>query len=226
MIEEFRKIQGYEDYEVSNLGNVRSFKNGKMTVIEGWMSAYGYKFHSLRKNGRTKKIGVHHLVLNEFGERRPAEFFGTQKMVARHKNAVRTDNRIENLCWGTMADNSRDRVEHGNSPFGEKCKNHKLTEAQVIEILESPESYVELGRRFGVKNKTIHSIKIGKNWAYLHRKGTPLTVVRRYRNKLDEIAVRVIRNLKYSSKSLAHFYGVSITLINMVRRRQWWAHVA
>jgi hypothetical protein len=51
---------------------------------------------------------VHELVLSTFAGLRPA------KHECCHINGIPTDNRLENLRWGTRSDNIRDSVRHGN----------------------------------------------------------------------------------------------------------------
>ena len=46
-MEEWKKIEGFEEYEVSTLGNVR--RGGKL--LKGAINRYGYWYFNLYKNG-------------------------------------------------------------------------------------------------------------------------------------------------------------------------------
>lgn len=37
-----------------------------------------------------------------------------------HRNGEKTDNRVENLYWGSNGDNQRDSVRHGTHPMARK----------------------------------------------------------------------------------------------------------
>lgn len=52
----------------------------------------------------------------------------------------------------------------GGPAFGEINGRAKLTENDVLEIRESNESNVALGRRFGVANQTISAARNGGKW--------------------------------------------------------------
>jgi hypothetical protein len=95
MIEEYRPIADWPGWEVSNLGNVRGPK-GVVTLKP-------------RKNGyiyvRSRK--VEYLVLEAFAGLRP------EGLECCHGNDVRTDNRLENLRWGTHKENMGDSVKNG-----------------------------------------------------------------------------------------------------------------
>lgn len=106
MIEEWRKIEGYEGlYEVSNLGNVRSidkwvnrngdkyFKKGR--VLKPMNDKKGYVMVNLSKEGKTKVCYIHRLVAKAFipnPENLPE---------VNHINEVKTNNCVENLEWCT-----------------------------------------------------------------------------------------------------------------------------
>lgn len=111
--EEWRKIQGYEDdYEVSNLGRVRSvdrishridsvdmFRAGK--ILSSHDNGRGYLIVNLYKHNKGKLHYVHRLVAHAFI--RNSNSFP----VVDHINSVRDDNRATNLEWVSTEENNR-----------------------------------------------------------------------------------------------------------------------
>lgn len=80
------------------------------------------------------------------------------------------------LFLGTHQDNMDDmKSKHRvKSVVGENHGRHKLTEKKVYKILEMIEQGInqhEIAKMFGVNHATISSIKTGKNWKWLKRKG-------------------------------------------------------
>lgn len=55
--ENWKKVVGYEDYEVSDLGNVRSLKNGKVKILKPG-----------NNKGRGRKTGYLCVVLSNNGK--------------------------------------------------------------------------------------------------------------------------------------------------------------
>jgi hypothetical protein len=89
-MEIWRAIPGYnEKYAVSNLGEVRSIRMGKM--LKQRVDRAGYKSVRLTSNGVTKTLLVHRLVAETFIPRLP------HHTVVNHLNGNKTDNRLENL---------------------------------------------------------------------------------------------------------------------------------
>ncbi len=116
-------VEGFPGYMVTSDGRVWSDKRGGR-----WLKLdrkpNGYLAAGLWREGRKRAVLVHSLVLSTFGSPRPE---GQQ---ARHLNGRQTDNRIENLAWGTPAENSADRDRMGNHRNGRKthCKRgHPLS---------------------------------------------------------------------------------------------------
>ena len=62
MKEEWRPITGFEDYQVSNLGHVKSLKNGKEKILSLVKSSNGYLQITLFKNGNGTIFKIHRLV--------------------------------------------------------------------------------------------------------------------------------------------------------------------
>lgn len=91
----------YKDtnYEVSNLGNVRNIKTGR--VLKPAKHGLGYLHVVLCKNGKHKTITVHRLVAETFipnPDNLPE---------VNHKDEDKTNNCIENLEWCTQIYNAQ-----------------------------------------------------------------------------------------------------------------------
>lgn len=99
MQEIWKKVEGHERYEVSNMGRVKSFVRKK----EGWILA------PRRSNGYErvwidgKNYSIHRLVAKAFCEGY------AEGLVTNHINEIKHDNRVENLEWVTVWQN----VHHG-----------------------------------------------------------------------------------------------------------------
>lgn len=129
MVEEWRSVQGYEGlYEVSNTGQVRSIPRshtcgsfvrtvqGRVRVLRRMNRFTEHLGVQLSKEGQTKFCSVHVLVQTAFGGPKPAG------AIVCHNNGNPTDNRADNLRWGSYSTNAFDAVEHGTHP--ETRKTH------------------------------------------------------------------------------------------------------
>lgn len=97
MIKEvWKKIEGYENYEVSSCGNIR--KNGK-TIIKPEVHHKGYLRVDLFRDRNRKHMKVHRLVAEAFipnPENKPQ---------INHKDFNKQNNCIDNLEWVTNSEN-------------------------------------------------------------------------------------------------------------------------
>lgn len=101
MEEVWKKIENYEDYEVSTCGNVRSNKKGKVKMLKPtkWWSQSTNKREekylgvTLQQNGVRRCFSVHRLVASAFLEN-PNKYSNIN-----HKNGIKDDNRVDNLEW-------------------------------------------------------------------------------------------------------------------------------
>ena len=130
----------------------------------------GYLRISLRKDGASKLLGVHRLVLETYVGPCP------EGKESHHINGIKADDRIENLMWVTKSENIQDSVKQGIHPSarqnGEKNLMAKLIESQVLVILylykAAKFSFSDLAWQFDVSYRTIYDICKGKSWKHLN----------------------------------------------------------
>lgn len=234
--EHWLPVVGFEGlYEVSDFGRVRSLdrtvvtSNGPRQYRGRLLKSYinkgtrGYPFVGLSRPGLNASYPVHILVLTAHAGPCPA---GQE---ARHGPAGKADASLENLCWGTRAQNvGPDRVRDGQSNRGERQGRHKLTETQVLEIRRrraAGEELRPLAEEFGVSVQTISGIGLGNGWAWLDGERSPRRIGGR---KLTDDQVREIRRLRaqgVSLKFIAQAYEVSVALVSAVALRKMRADV-
>lgn len=168
-VENWRPVVGCEMvYEVSDLYRIRRVvaAHGSVAgrILKPYRDRKGYLAIKLRVNGRKQTFKVHHLVLLAFVGPRP------EGMECRHLDGNKTNNRPENLCWGTGTENVADRLRHGTTARGEHHGQARLTETNVIEIrklLAQGMPQQAIASRFGVSRMTIWKIKMGICWAHV-----------------------------------------------------------
>ena len=86
----------FENYEVSNYGNVR--RNGK--VLKCSRHSQGYRYFQLKRSDRRVNYLVHHLVAQQFIGDRP------KGLIIDHIDRDRTNNHVDNLRYTTYKENS------------------------------------------------------------------------------------------------------------------------
>ena len=102
--EEWRVIQEFGTFEVSNWGRVRHRGTKKIKSSSTLKTRYSsYKHVSFRVNGLPYQRAIHRLVATEFWPNPEG------KPVVDHKNRNTHDNRASNLRWCTYTENSFNR---------------------------------------------------------------------------------------------------------------------
>lgn len=157
----WKPVVGFEGhYEVSSLGRVRSATTLK--VLSPFKSRNGYIVATFSVDRKRKKLSVHRMVCEAFVGPAPSK-----DHEVRHGDGVRSNNRQDNLVWGTAAENAADRVTHGTQIRGQDVHNSKLTEADVVLIREDRRRLKDIACEYGVHLSLISLIKRRRVWAHV-----------------------------------------------------------
>lgn len=166
----WKAIEGFPNYQVSNLGRIKSCAvgtrnpSGSWILLHGLTGTYGEQYVNLVGTEGKQRFSVHSVVLTTFVGVCPTD------CMCRHLNGDPQDNRLDNLVWGTPKENQKDRIEHETSNRGSQNGKSFFTEEQVLEIykrLQSGESQKKIAEEFLVDASSISNIKRGRNWGWL-----------------------------------------------------------
>lgn len=119
-MEEWIKVADYPDYEISNLGRVRSLKYGKIRILKDRKDGCGYLQVILCKNGKQRSFKVHTLVARYFLPNND-----NIDLVVDHIDRCNTNNNINNLRWTTKSENGLNTDRHDNPMYGIRPFNGK-----------------------------------------------------------------------------------------------------
>jgi len=165
--ETWKQIEGYDYYEVSNLGRVRSLSHKtkkpcryrKGRVLSQTKVSNGYMHVTLTQEGKKKSnYSVHRLVAKAFLPN------PDNKATVNHKNGDKADNRVENLEWSTPSENSK----HAYTVLGHKAPivhNHgrrssrRFSDEQVRAIRSDTRPRSVIAEEYGIHVMTVGEIK-------------------------------------------------------------------
>ena len=166
-MENWKKIEGYPNYSVSDLGRVRNDKTG-MILKPSLVGRPGRKYLSvvISNKGKIKHFYLHRLVILSFipnAENLPQ---------VNHKDGNKLNNNLDNLEWCDNSHNVRHALKNGLiQPIkGENHHKSKVTEQEVLEIRRlRSEGWGQnkLAEKFGVSQFTISVIEHKKSWKHL-----------------------------------------------------------
>lgn len=171
----WKDIPGYEGlYQASNLGRVKRLdtivmhrhKNGniyphkhKGRILKQCKHLNDHYYVNLHKDGVVKVSDVHVIIAETFIGPHP----GGRTQV-RHLNCIPTDNRVENLAYGSIEENRRDeyRINRGAR------QKIPIEEIPVIrKRCELGDTLLSIAKDYGVTESAIWRIKKGYNFGWV-----------------------------------------------------------
>jgi len=168
----YRIMDGHPAYRVGDDGSVWSRRNNRWGMRNDWRQlkpgfikskeAQDYR-RAMVYLGRGNFRYVHHLVLQVFVGPRPA---GCE---ACHRNGIPTDNRLENLYWGTPIDNDADQREHGRKK-GERHHAATITDDIVREVrrrAQAGEVHQLIANDLGIQRRNVSRIANRSRWGHV-----------------------------------------------------------
>lgn len=154
MIEFFKEIEGYPNYEVSNLGTVRNRATGN--VLRPGKTNRGYHKVHLYKEGQCKILTIHRLVAAAFLPN------PENKREVNHIDGDKTNNRVSNLEWSTRSENVSHAFRNGLAKITDKHNfktNHpsikKRQKVRCIETSQEFESQCDAAKYFNCRPASI-----------------------------------------------------------------------
>lgn len=129
-----------------------------------WIGNLNHRGYGLFKDGMTRKAT--HVALELDGRAAPKHERGE---VCMHLCDTPACVNPRHLRVGSTLENVKDRDSKERACRGSRCHRSRLSEADVLAVLESMESYAALARRLGVSANSIRAIRRGKSWKHLPR---------------------------------------------------------
>lgn len=162
--EQWRPIDGFDKYQVSNFGRVKSFKWTKPRILKPVLVGE-YLGINFSISGKLKWRTIHTLVAETFIPNPEG------KPEVNHKIGMKFNCHVENLEWATQSEN----MQHAHNTslqiavHGEEHGRAKLTKEQAKEIRDNPDQLSQraLAKIYGVNKATICAIQSGKSWKHV-----------------------------------------------------------
>lgn len=155
-MEVWKNIKGFEHYQVSRNGRIKSLRLGRM--LKPSINHGGYLY--VRLNGSRHKK-VHRIVAEAFI---PNPYL---KPTVNHRDGNKQNNSVENLEWATYSENLFHAHKTGLNPG-------KRKKVKCFETGEVYQSTLEAQRKTGINNGSISrcargliNMAGGFSWAYL-----------------------------------------------------------
>lgn len=169
MLEQWKSLKGLvvngDNYEVSNLGNIRHVSSNKLRKPA--KNNKGYQLVCLYQNNKVKGYLLHRLVALAFIPNID------NKPEVNHLDGNKENNVVTNLEWSTRTDNLRHAIDTGLQDVarGSNAGGAKLTEEIVREIrnlfASGTRTQKQLSEQFGVSRRSVTNIINRTNWKHV-----------------------------------------------------------
>lgn len=172
----WKKVSGFDQYEVSNLGRIRSYNCAgkrkvrallKPRILKLQIDIGGYYSVGIYKNeinAHIRKVRkVHRLVLEAFVGKCPPG------MECAHLDGNPLNNKLDNLKWCSSKENNSHKKLHGTHRFGERHQSAKYS-AKIVRAIRKmydskKTSATEISRIFNIGRRYVSKIASREIWA-------------------------------------------------------------
>ena len=167
--ETWKPIDGFDDYEVSSLGRIKSCKRKNHKILAQEIDKDGYRRISLHKDRKIYHFVVSRIVCAAFNGNPPVGFD-----ICCHEDNDKSNNTFSNLRWDTQKGNISDKVLHGTHQIGSRHPMAEISESDAVNVKNALCGYA------GIRGKLIHVAKVtgisyhivadisrGKTWGHV-----------------------------------------------------------
>ena len=149
-MEKYIVINEFDNYAISNLGNIKNIKKGN--ILTPYLNTNGYLTYTFCQNGVKKTFKLHRLVALYFIDN------PNNLPYVNHKDGDKTNNKVENLEWCTAKENDVHARSSGlkNQEKPIIAKNIETNETLTFK------SVTEAGAFLGINKGTISKVLNGK----------------------------------------------------------------
>lgn len=167
----WKKVEGFNNYEVSDEGLVRNVKSGRILKFDKVKYRKGtvnsvYLRVTLCENNFPVRFAIHRLVAKHFLK----DY--SEDLEVNHLDGDRENNRVDNLKMATGEENRAHALDTGLCPKGEDHGNNKYSQSQAELVIQLTKE--GFGRKFvaelsGVTISFVKDIRNGRAWKHLPR---------------------------------------------------------
>jgi len=150
--EEWRS-SGYDGYEVSNFGRIKSLKRSHEKILKPH-NRNGYVGYCLMISSKPITMCAHTLVYDAFIGRIP------KGKIVRHLDGDRKNNKVENLALGSHRDNVLDDRKNGIRPVSSTPEIAK----QVIELRNQKKTAGQIAEELNISKAAVSNILYNGAW--------------------------------------------------------------
>ncbi len=136
-MEIFKIIEGFENYSVSDFGNVKNNKTGR--ILQHLFGSDGYAVVGLMANKQRTRTSIHRLVANAFIANIE------HKLYIDHVDNDKVNNKANNLRWVTTKENSQNRSMRNDNTSGLKGVSWNKTSSSWRATIQIDGIKVHLG---------------------------------------------------------------------------------
>lgn len=161
-MEEFRDLQGFDNYQISNLGRIYSKKKRTCLKVKK-LGNSGYYQVRLSKDGKYIYKNLHRILAETFIPN-PNNY-----RTVNHINGNKLDNRISNLEWADDCTQQHQACLLGLKP----TTQHILTEEEILDVykrhFENNESIYSIAKLYNTRQQQITKLIKGQRHQILFR---------------------------------------------------------
>jgi DNA-binding CsgD family transcriptional regulator len=171
MEEIWRNIELYPDYQVSNLGNVRSLKCNRIRNLKPHLPPSDkYRRVGLRSQNKQHRLRIGELVATSFISPRP------QGKILHHKDRCKVNDSASNLQWVNKTEHGfNHRVYPGYRYHLQKSDQPSKRQKEILSLIWEGCEYTEIAKKLGISADTVRD-HMKRLYLYAHLKNLVMAI--------------------------------------------------